>query len=100
MGSVAASAHSGFNLEHLTAVIGDRVRSMTALAELMIPWDRGDVLASVHREGQVLSESAEEHGMRLKARLEPASLGHLREYVLTVDGEVPSDLGADDEDEW
>ena len=37
---------------------------MTALAELMIPWDRGDVLASVHREGQVLSERAEEHGMR------------------------------------
>ena len=99
-GSVAVSAHSGFNLEHLTAVIGDRVRSMTALGELMIPWDRGDVLASVHREGQVLSESAEEHGMRIKARLEPASLGHLREYVLTVDGDVPSALGPDEEDEW
>ena len=98
-GSVAVSAHSGFNLEHLTAVIGDRVRSMTALAELMIPWNRGDVLASVHREGQVLSESAEEHGMRLKARLEPASLGHLHEYVLAVDGEVPSQQ-AHEEDEW
>ena len=98
-GSVAVSAHSGFNLEHLTAVIGDRVRSMTALAELMIPWDRGDVLASVHREGQVLSERAEEHGMRLKARLEPASLGHLHEYVLTVDGEVPSQQ-RHEEDEW
>ena len=72
---------------------------MTALAELMIPWDRGDVLASVHREGQVLSESAEEHGMRLKARLEPASLGHLQEYVLAVDGEVPSQQ-AHEEDEW
>lgn len=99
-GSVAVSAHSGLNLEHLTAVIGDRVRSMTALAELMVPWDRGDVLASVHREGQVLSESAEETGMRLKARLEPASLGALREYVLTVDGEVPSDVDPDPEDEW
>jgi GTP-binding protein HflX len=98
-GSVAVSAHSGFNLEHLTAVIGDRVRSMTALAELMIPWDRGDVLASVHREGQVLTESAEESGMRLKARLEPASLGALRDYVLDVEGGLPSEL-IDEEDDW
>jgi GTP-binding protein HflX len=63
---------------------------MTELAELIIPWDRGDVLASVHREGQVLSESAEEHGMRLKARLEPASLGALREYLVEP-SQAPSD---------
>ena len=55
---------------------------MTELAELLVPWDRGDVLASVHREGQVLSESAEEDGMRLRARLEPASLGALRDYLV------------------
>jgi GTP-binding protein HflX len=89
-GSVAVSAHSGENLDHLLAVVGDRVRSMTELAELIIPWDRGDVLASVHREGQVLSESAEEHGMRLKARLEPASLGALREYLVEP-SQAPSD---------
>jgi len=89
-GSVAVSAHSGENLDHLLAVIGDRVRSMTELAELMIPWDRGDVLAQVHREGQVLSESAEEQGMRLRARLEPASLGALREY-LTEASPAPAD---------
>jgi GTP-binding protein HflX len=64
------------------ATIGDRVRSMTELAELVVPWDRGDVLASVHREGQVLSEAAEEHGMRITARLEPASLGALRAFVV------------------
>jgi GTP-binding protein HflX len=68
------------------ATIGDRVRSMTEFAELLVPWDRGDVLASVHREGQVLSESAEEHGMRLKVRLEPSSLGALKEYVVQEAG--------------
>ncbi|MDW3219088.1 MAG: GTPase HflX [Acidimicrobiales bacterium] len=81
-GSVAVSAHSGFNLDLVLATIGDRVRSMTELAELLVPWDRGDVLASVHREGQVLSEAPEEAGMRLKARLEPSSLGALRDYVV------------------
>lgn len=81
-GSVAASALTGHNSELLLETIGDRLRSMTELAELLIPWDRGDVLASVHREGQVLSESPEESGMRLKARLEPASMGALRDYVV------------------
>ena len=81
-GSVAVSAHSGHQIELLMEVIGDRVRSMTEMAELLVPWDRGDVLASVHREGQVLSETAEESGMRMKARLEPASLGALKEYVV------------------
>ena len=80
-GAVAVSAHSGENVEYLMAVIGDRVRSMTELAELLVPWARGDVIASIHREGQVLSEAAEEEGMRLKARLEPASLGALRDYL-------------------
>ena len=81
-GSVAASALSGHNIELLLETIGDRLRSMTELAELLIPWDRGDVLASVHRDGQVLSESPEEAGMRLKARLEPASIGALRDYLI------------------
>jgi len=84
-GSVAASALSGHNIELLLETIGDRLRSMTELAELLIPWDRGDVLASVHREGQVLSESPEEAGMRLKARLEPASIGALRDYLIHHD---------------
>jgi GTP-binding protein HflX len=81
-GSIAVSAHSGHNIDLLMATIGDRVRSMTELAELLVPWDRGDVLAAVHREGQVLSEAAEEHGMRIRARLEPSSLGALRDYVV------------------
>jgi GTPase len=84
-GSVAVSAQSGDNLEMLTAIIGDRVRSMTELAELFVPWDRGDVLASVHREGQVLSEAAEEAGMRIRARLEPASLGAFHQYLVGED---------------
>ena len=95
-GAVAVSAHSGENIEHLTAVFGVRVRSMTELVELLIPWDRGDVIASVHREGQVLSEAAEEHGMRLRARLEPASLGALREYV--TDAAQAAAVGRNDED--
>jgi GTP-binding protein HflX len=81
-GSVAVSATTGEGIERLLWVVGDRVRALTTVTELMVPWDRGDVLASVHREGQVISEAAEEAGMRVRARLEPASAGALGDFVV------------------
>jgi GTP-binding protein HflX len=85
-GSVAVSAHTGENVDMLLGMIGDRVRALTEVAELLVPWDRGDVKAAVHREGQVLTENAEEGGMRFVVRLEPASLGALREFVVAAAG--------------
>lgn len=85
-GAVAVSAHTGEGIEELIETIGDRVRSMANAVDLMVPWDRGDVLASIHREGQVLSEVAGDDGMMIRARLEPASMGALREFVV-----VPED---------
>lgn len=81
-GSVAVSAHSGEGLDELMLVLGDRVRSFTKVVELVVPFARGDVMAMVHREGQVLVEAAEEGGMRLRARLEDASRDRLAEFVV------------------
>ena len=39
-------------------------------------------LAAVHREGEVLSEQAADDGMRLRVRLDDASLGQFVEYVV------------------
>ena len=47
----------------------------------MIPYERGDVLAAVHREGEVLAETAEDAGMRLRARLDDPAAARFREYV-------------------
>ena len=81
-GSVAVSAATGDGVGDLLGAIGDRMRRVAREVELMVPWDRGDVLAGVHREGQVLDSTATEQGMRLRARLEPASVGALRRYVV------------------
>ncbi len=81
-GSVVVSARTGAGIEHLTAIIGDRLRASASTVRLVIPWERGDVLAGVHREGQVLESVATEKGMRLLARLEPASVGSLSHYLV------------------
>ena len=62
--------------------IADRLRALTNVVELAVPYDRGDVLAAVHREGEVLSEQADDDGMRLRVRLDDASLGQFVEYVV------------------
>ena len=50
--------------------------------ELLIPYDRGDLLAAVHREGEVLSTHHDDHGVRVRARLADASAGRLSEFVV------------------
>ena len=81
-GAVAFSAATGEGLNGLLLAIGDRMRALTTVIELLIPYDRGDIVATVHREGEVVSTSNEEVGMRIRARLADASAGRLSEFVV------------------
>ncbi len=83
-GSLAISALTGEGVEQLLGAIGDRLRAASRVVEILVPWDRGDVLASVHREGQVLESDASEAGIRITARLEASSERGLRDYVVTM----------------
>jgi GTPase len=81
-GSVAISAVTGEGIDDFLATLGDRLRAITVPVELLIPYERGDVLAAVHREGEVISTSHEESGVRVRARLADASAGRLSEFVV------------------
>jgi len=81
-GSVAVSAATGEGIDVFLETLGDRLRSITSVVELVIPFDRGDILASVHREGEVVSTAHEEGGVRVRARLADASAGRLAPYVV------------------
>jgi len=81
-GSVAVSAATGEGIEAFLRTLGDRLRALTTVVELMIPFDRGDVIASVHREGEVVSTTESPDGMKVRARLSDASAGRLAEFVV------------------
>ena len=89
-GSVAISASSGEGIELLLRTISDRLRALTVVYELVIPYDRGDILASVHREGEVVSIGDGPESWTIRARLSDASAGRLSEFL------VDSDADADD----
>jgi GTP-binding protein HflX len=81
-GSVALSAQTGEGVTRFLEVLGDRLRSITAVVELLVPYERGDVLASIHREGEVVSTFHDTDGVRVRARLADASVGRLSEFVV------------------
>jgi GTP-binding protein HflX len=83
-GGVAISAASGEGIDGLLVTISDRLRSLVEPVELHIPYARGDLIAAVHRSGEVLTETATEDGLVLRARVEPADLGRFDGFV--VDG--------------
>ena len=81
-GSVAVSALTGECVEHMLRIISDRLRALETVIELLVPYDRGDVLAAVHREGEVLVESHEDDATRVRARLDNAAAGRFREFMV------------------
>jgi len=95
-GSVAISAKTGEGMEDLLNAIGDRLRAGTAPVELLVPFERGDVLAQVHRLGEVLREQPGEGGIELVARLDDEGRSRLREYVSVP---APGDDGGDDDED-
>lgn len=88
-GSLEVSAVSGEGLEALVDALSDRLATRNTVVELTVPFSRGDVLAELHRSGQVLSESVEEKAMVYTARLDDFSIGRLSEWITETIEEKP-----------
>jgi GTP-binding protein HflX len=84
-GSVAFSATEGTGVDELVARVGDRLRSLSSVIELVIPYERGDLLAAAHRAGEILDERPGEGGMYLRGRFDEATIGRLREFLAPAD---------------
>ena len=81
-GSVAVSATTGDGVADLLDALGDRLRALRPVAEFLVPFDRGDVLAAIHRDGEVVSEAHEDEGTRIRARLGPTRASAYREFAV------------------
>jgi len=80
--SVAVSATTGEGIDDLLRVLSDRLRALATVVELLVPYERGDVLAAVHREGEVVSQTHTDDGVRVRARLDDAAAGRLSEFAV------------------
>jgi GTPase len=82
--AVVVSAQTGEGLDDLVRAIAERLRALTPMVELMIPYDRGDLLAAAHRAGEVVVERPGEGGILIRGRFDEATVGRLREFLVTA----------------
>ncbi len=79
--TLAVSAATGEGIDKLLGAVGERLRALATVIELVVPYGRGDILAGLHRDGEVLIEVHADAGTRVRARIDAADLGRYREFV-------------------
>jgi GTPase len=81
-GSVAFSALTGEGIPDLLRSVADRLRASDRTVVLSVPVGRGDVVAALHRQGEVLDETYEAESVRVRARLDDVGMRRFEEFVM------------------
>jgi GTP-binding protein HflX len=79
--AVAVSALTGAGLDDLQDAIVDALAEQTVETDLIVPLARGDVLAAVHRVGEVLAQDHAEDGTRVKVRFQHEDVQRFGEWT-------------------
>jgi len=79
-GSVSISALTGEGTEELLGATGLALASENVELELLLPYDRGDLVALLHDRGDVMKETHEAEGTRLVARVPSELAPPLQEF--------------------
>jgi GTPase len=82
-GSVLLSAQTGEGIDDFLRVVADRLRGSDRVVELVVPWARGDILAAVHREGEVVGQTDGEDSATLQVVLDEVGKARFAEFVAT-----------------
>ncbi|MFZ0835527.1 MAG: GTPase HflX [Mycobacterium sp.] len=80
-GAVFVSAHTGEGLDELRRRMAELAVPTDAAIDVVIPYDRGDLVARVHADGRVQEAEHNAHGTRIKARVPVALAARLRDFA-------------------
>ncbi|WP_434743322.1 GTPase HflX [Micromonospora sp. SH-82] len=79
--AVFVSAHTGRGIDGLRESIEDRLPTPAVEIRAVLPYDRGDLVARVHRHGEVLSTAHLAEGTLLHVRVDEALAAELAPYA-------------------
>lgn len=87
--AVAVSALTGEGTEKLMETLIRWLNARSSTISVQVPYERGDVLAALHRAGEVLSSREGPNGMDLLVRLPPDQVNRFSAFVEKADGSTP-----------
>jgi GTPase len=80
-GAVWVSARTGRGIERLRTLVAERLPHPDVDVDVLVPYERGDLVARVHRDGEVLAEEHEATGTHLTARVDGALAAALADFA-------------------
>jgi GTPase len=82
-GALFVSAHTGDGVEALRQRMAELVAPTDTAVDVVIPYDRGDLVSRVHADGRVQETEHISDGTRIKARVPVALAASLRQFSAT-----------------
>jgi len=79
--SVVVSARTGEGLEELRTVIARELPRPDVPVDVLLPYDRGDLVSRVHDEGDLTAQEHGAEGTRVRARVRPDLAAELAPYA-------------------
>ncbi|MEI6229371.1 MAG: GTPase HflX [Actinomycetes bacterium] len=86
--SIAVSARSGDGIDKLLSLIEDELPHAPMQVDLIVPYDRGDLVARAYREGELDVVEHIETGTRIMGRVGEGLARDLTEAAVTADSAV------------
>ena len=83
-GSVVCSALRRVSLDDLLRAISDALRAEDRTVELAVPYERGDVIAALHRNGEVLEQHDSGGALAVRARIDEATRLRYAEFAVAA----------------
>ena len=80
-GAVFVSARTGEGIDGLRRRMGELAAPTDTAVDVVIPYDRGDLVARLHAGGRVQQEEHNADGTRIRARVPVALAASLREFA-------------------
>ena len=84
--AVPISALTGDGFTELGDAVVKALATATTVMDVLVPYERGDLIAALHRAGEVLSTDHESDGTRVRVRLPNDDVAEFASYVEAASG--------------
>ncbi len=79
--AVAVSARTGAGLEELGDILGEGLPNPEITVDVMVPYERGDLMDRIHRSGRISSLEHTGEGTAVQAQVRPGLADELAEFT-------------------
>jgi GTP-binding protein HflX len=82
--AIVVSAHTGEGIDKLTELVESSLPQPDVSVDLLLPYDRGDLVSRIHSEGSVDTLEHTGEGTRLAARVHAGLADELAPYEVST----------------